>query len=492
MKKTKTLLGNKAREALMRGIDAVYAPVAASIGAQGRNTIYRTYGRNPVVTNDGVTIARNINPEKEEEAIGADLIKQAAEMTNFEAGDGTTTTVVLTREIIRLGFDAVKNGRNPMSVRRELEKSMAEAVLELKQHTRPVEDNLLQIAMISVEDEQLAKLSSEAVTEAGADGIVDVVEYDGATIEKEIVSGYFFEKGYTSPYMVTNKQKMIAELDNAAVILTDKYLNRNSELVPALEALHSAGETVVFVVCDDMGGELLQTVIANNLKGAMQIVVVKKPASTHELEDIATITGSTAITDSKGIKGIPVNCIGRAKRIIVKNDQTLILFDKNESTESRTSDMKEELSNDKDNIALKERLAKLTSGFVVIKVGAKTQADRNYIKLKLDDAVCACQAALSEGIVAGGGNTLDRISGSVSSHILAEALKAPRKKILENAGIADDGQSYDVRTGQVIENLLEAGIVDPAKVTRCCIENAVSLAASVLTTECLTYEVPQE
>ena len=493
VKKTKVLLGKEARDTLMKGIDTVYHPVAASIGAQGRNTIYREFGTGYVITNDGVTIARAIRPEEDELAVGADMIKQAAERTNYEAGDGTTTTVILSRELIKNAFDAVDTGENPMQIRKSLIQARDQALDLLKGFVEPVGDRLLQVAKVSVEDEGLAELVSSAVTEAGADGTVDVIEHGDVTTTKDVVSGYFFEQGFISPYMITNPNKAIAELDDPAVFIIDKRLNLNHELVPTIDTMVREGQKRFVLICEDLEGELLNTLIQNKLKGVIEFVAVRKP-DMEEMEDIATLLGATAITRDKGISEIKPEHAGKAKRVIVKEDQILIINDKDEATTERISELRDRSQENPEDEQLKKRISKLSSVVVVIRVGAKTDSDRKYIKLKIDDAVCACQAALAEGIVPGAGSTLNLIGLQLENKIMREAFCTPRLKILKNAGIvpSKSTENFDVSTGEVVDNLVEKGIIDPAKVTRCCIENSVSLASVALTTECIAYEVNEE
>jgi len=484
--KTKTLVGNEAREAILKGIQQVYEPVAATIGAKGRNAVFDDWGA--MVTNDGVTIARKINPEDSFEALGADLIKQSAEKTNEEAGDGTTTTIILAQALITRGFEQVSQGKNPMVIRKELMEAKDKAIEILKSISRPV-DNLFDVAKISVEDEKIAKIVSEAVEKAGKNGSVIVEESNGYDIEKEEVQGYFFDRGFISPYMVTNPDKMEAVLNDAVVIVTDRHLNLNKELMGCLSEIHQSGKNNVLLICENLEGELMQSIIANKMKGLIITVVVRRPGTLEELEDIAVLTDSTAVTDAKGIKEIKYIHLGKAKRVVIKRNQTIIVAEPNEKLTQRIADLEKEVLEDPNNELLKSRLAKLVSGVVILRVGAKTEAERRYLKLKVDDAVGACRAAQEEGIVEGGGVSLLTIADKLGDGLLGEALKEPYNRILANAGIENDGRKYNVLTGDVVKDMFEASIVDPTKVERCSIENACSLAGTVLTIESATVQI---
>ncbi len=494
MKKTETLLGEEAREALKRGIDKVYEPVAATIGAKGRNAVFVDWGE-VIVTNDGVSIAKKINPEDPFEAMGANLIKQTAEKTNDEAGDGTTTSVVLAHSIITEGMKAIQNGADPMTIRRQLEEEKNKSIDLLKSVSKPVEDNLFDVAQISVEDTDIASIVSEAVTTAGKNGNVIVEESSGYDIEKKEQKGYFFEKGFISPYMVTNPDKMEAVLTDAAVIVTDRTINLNRELMGVLNEIHQSGNKSALIIADKVEGELLQSLITNKLKGLFVSVVVRKPNTIEELEDIATITGATAVTADKGIKEISFSHVGFAKSVIVKKNETIIIGkdDINPALSMRIANLEKEVADNPNTDLPKSRLAKLVNGVIVLKVGAKTEAERKYLKLKVDDAVAACRAALDEGVIVGGGYSLFRIAEQIGGELLGIALKTPYYRILKNAGIENDkGLSYNVKTGKVIEDMFKEGIVDPTKVARCAIENAVSLAKTFITIESATVDLEEE
>lgn len=495
MKKTRTILGEEAREALKRGMDKVYEPVAATIGAKGRNAVFQDWNE-VVVTNDGVSIARKINPEDPFEAMGADLIKQTAEKTNDEAGDGTTTSIVLAHAIVTEGMKAITAGADPMTIRRQLEEEKNKAIELLKSISKPVEDNLFNVAQISVEDSDIASIVSEAVTKAGKNGNVVVEESSGYDIEKKEQRGYFFEKGFISPYMVTNPDKMEAVLTDTAVIITDRTINLNRELMGVLNEIHQSGNKSALIIAEKVEGELLQSLITNKLKGLFVSVVVRKPNTIEELEDIATITGATAVTADKGIKDIAYSHVGFAKSVIVKKNETIIIGNDeiNTNLTMRIASLEKEVSENPNTDLPKNRLAKLVNGVVVLKVGAKTEAERKYLKLKVDDAVSACKAALDEGIVEGGGVALYKIADGLGGELLSIALKTPYYRILKNAGIKSNttGLKYDVKTGEVVDDLFTRGIIDPTKVERCAIENAVSLAKTFITIESATVDVEED
>lgn len=499
MRSTTQIHGDEARNALKRGIDAVYHAVAPTLGARGRNAVYERWNA-PVVTNDGVSIAREVLPEDKYEYLGAELIKQAAERTNDEAGDGTTSTIILTKELVDAGFKALEEGENPMILRREIQEAKDIVVKEIKKRSTPAK-NLLEVAKISVENDEIAELVADVVNHVGALGSVIVEEGHTFKTEVEKVKGYWFEKGYVSPYMITN-EKNEAVLEDCAVILTDRMLNLNKDLFKVLTELVQQGTKSVLVIADKIEGELLQTMIANKIKGTLVTVAVTRPLSTEELEDIATLTGATAVTKDKGITDIAINHVGKAPKAIIKKEQTIIIGHDTKELKDRIKTLSDIVKDSKEKYGeierQKERLARLTGGLAVIRVGAKTEAERGYLKLKVDDAVGACKAAAEEGIVAGGGTTLRDISmeplfKTRGGKILAEVLGTPFIRLMDNSGIADYDvfDNYNVLTGERIEDMKKAGIVDPAKVSRCAVENAVSAATTVLTTETVIATKPE-
>lgn len=500
MRSTTQIHGDEAREALKRGIDAVYNAVAPTLGAKGRNVVYERWN-SPVVTNDGVSIAREVLPEDKYEYLGAELIKQAAERTNDEAADGTTTTIILTKELIDAGFHALQEGENPMLLRREIQEAKDFVVAEIKKRATPAK-NLLEVAKISVENDEIAELVADVVQHVGALGSVIVEEGHTFKTEVEKVKGYWFEKGYISPYMITN-EKNEAVLEECAVILTDRTLNLNNDLIGVLTDIAKTGTKSLLLIADKIEGELLQTLIANKMQGRFTTVAVTRPLSTEELEDIATLTGATAITKDKGIKDIAITHVGKAPKAIIKKDQTIIIGHDTQELKDRIKTLSDIVKDSKEKYGeierQKERLARLTGGLAVIRVGAKTEAERGYLKLKVDDAVGACKSASEEGIVAGGGTTLRDIASEKTfpttkgAIILKSVLSTPFERLMENSGISeyDIKKNYNVLTGDIIKDMKKAGVVDPAKVSRCAVENAVSAATTVLTTETVIATKPE-
>lgn len=402
----------------------------------------------------------------------------------------TTTSIVLGHALIEKGGES----DNPMKLKRELEEEKNIVVKKIKERSIPAKgyNELLNVAQISTEDKNLALVTTDAITKAGKHGAVITEEGAGYEIETESTQGYFWEKGFISPYMITNPDKNEAVLENPSIIVTDRYMNLNKDLMQTLNDIKAHGINSAFIIVDQLEGELLQSIIVNRMKGIFTVVAVRRPGTLEELEDIATLVGATAVTKDKGIKDITFQHTGKANKIIATKDKITILADKTISLEKRIENIQSELKKDKDNELLKTRIAKLTDGIVVIRVGAKTEAERKYKKDKIDDAVCACKAALEEGIVAGAGTTLYEIAQEIKHPVMKYALEAPYKKILENAGIKPDGLFYDVNTGKKTKDLIKSGIINPAKVERSAVENAVSLASSLLTVESVIAEFEEK
>lgn len=497
---TKTLLGDEARDALRRGIDAVHAPVAVTMGAKGRNAVFRQWGK-PKSTNDGVSIARQIRPYDEFERMGADLIKESAEETVNKAGDGTTGSIVVTHALIEEGTVAIENGKDPMELRVEMESLKDVVVAKIKEMAIPVKnrEDILNVARVSVEDEEMAQMVADAVAKAGKHGAVIVEEGAGYGLEMEEIKGYHWDRGYVSPYMITNPEKDEAVLEDCLVIVTDRHMNLNKDLMNALNECKVNGLTSALIVCDKMEGELLQTLIVNKVKGLFASVVVTRPPTLEELEDVAVLVNATAVTKDKGIKQITYAHTGKASRVIVGKDKITIVAPDSPALAERVQILQKAVKEEKDDQkkeALVSRLAKLSDGMVMIRVGAKTEAERSYKKDKLDDAVCAAKAATEEGIVPGGGEALSKIAESLDAktpagQVMISALSAPRAQILKNANIKDDGGSYNVKTGKKVKDMVKEGIIDPAKVVRCIVENAVSLAGIFLTLESVTVNLTE-
>lgn len=506
---TEEKTGAEARAALGRGIKRVAIPVAATMGAKGRNVAFVEFQR-AKPTNDGVSIAKRIWPKDPYERMGADFIKEAAEATVKEAGDGTSLTTVVGDSLTELGDAKIAGGKDPMELRSEFEECAKIVVAAIKDASREVKgrEDILNVARVSVEDEEMAQIIADSIEAAGKHGVIIVEEGSGYGMEKDVSKGYFWERGFVSPYMVTNFEEGTpkAILEDCPVILTDRYMNLNRDLVQTLNELKAQGHTSAFVVVDRCEGELLQSIILNKQKGIFTAIVVQRPGTLEELEDIAALTGATAVTKDKGIKHITAMHVGKAKRVVVSEGKTTIIAEHQDIPQvvdrlaviESALEEGEKKNGEKDELLI-TRKAKLADGVVTIRVGAKTEAERKYKKDKLDDAVAAAKAATEEGIVAGGGVTLYEISersimpSTDGAEVFQEALKRPYLQILKNANIkATDGKPYNVKTGKVVKDMFAEGIIDPAKVLRCAIENATSFAGTFLTLEAVIADFAEE
>jgi chaperonin GroEL len=494
---TEEKLGAEARAALRAGVDRVARQVAATMGGKGRNVAFAEFGR-AKPTNDGVSIARRIFPKDPYERMGADLVKEAAESTVNQAGDGTTLTTVLSQSIAEFGEKAVGEGKDPLELRLELQEAARAVVEKIKEAHIDVKgrEDVLNVARVSVEDEEMASMIADSIESAGRHGVIMTQEGSGYALEKEESKGYFWERGYVSPYMVTNVEggRARAVLEDVPVIVTDRYLNLNRDLMQTLNELKAGGHSRALIVADRCEGELLQSLIINKQNGAFIAIVVQRPGTLEELEDIAAVTGATAVTKDKGIKEITGMHIGRAKRVVVEESKTTIMADERPDVLKRVEQIEAEIAEarkekgEPDELLI-TRKAKLADGVVVIRVGAKTEAEIKYKKDKLDDAVAAAKASVEEGIVAGGGVTLHGIAqaglglGTKGEEVLCAAMRRPYQQILKNAGIEPDGKAYNVKTGKAVKDMVKEGIVDPAKVLRCAVENSVAFAGVFLTIE---------
>lgn len=511
MDKTELKFGTDFLASLKKGIDTVYDAVSPTLGGAGKNVLYRSaYSRAPMVTNDGVSIARMIHLKDETEAMGADLIKQAASRTNDEAGDGTTTVVVLSKHMIDKGFELIKDGANPMRLRKEISDAAQKVIGMIKDRAIPIktDDDIFNIANISMENPEIAQIVVDAVKKVGENGTVIVEESNGLKIEKEEIDGLKFDKGYISPYMVTHPATMESILTETLVLVTDKTISTNSDIIPLIEDIHSRGIKQLLIICDNFQGEALSTIVSNRLGGIFNCVVVNKPNDTEVLHDIAIATGAEALTSEKvsgGFGALHFKCLGKAKKVIVTKDSTLIIggYGDKEKIKDRIELLKTELKDKTGYVKeqMRERLAKLVGGIVILKVGAPTEAEMKYLKLKIDDAVASTRAAVEEGIVIGGGKTLYEIAQATpetaGEEIVYFACCQPIRKILDNAGFEvdsilselKDGDAYDVSENRVIKDVVKHGLVDPAKVERCAVLNAASLAKTVITTHCGIIDV---
>ncbi|HHY42202.1 MAG TPA: chaperonin GroEL [Thermoanaerobacterales bacterium] len=514
-----------ARRALLRGIDKLADTVKVTLGPKGRNVVLDKKFGTPTVTNDGVTIARDIELEDPFENMGAQLIKEVATKTQDVAGDGTTTATLLAQAIIHEGMKNVVAGANPMIMRKGIEKAVKAVVEELKTFSKPVEtkEAIAQVASISADDEEIGELIAEAMEKVGKDGVITVEESKSMGTTLEVVEGMEFDRGYISPYMVTDTEKMEAVLDDPYILITDKKISSVQDLLPILEKIVQQGKKLL-IIAEDVEGEALATLVVNKLRGTLTCVAVKAPGFGDRrkamLEDIAILTGGQVISEDLGIdiKNIDINMLGQARQVRVDKENTTIVDgagDK-ENIKKRINSIKaqiEETTSDFDREKLQERLAKLAGGVAVIQVGAATETELKEKKTRIEDALSATRAAVEEGIVPGGGTAfidalpaLDRLQAAddelVGINIVKKALEEPVKQIAKNAGYegaivvekvkaSDKGIGFDARRGEY-GDMISKGIVDPTKVTRSTLQNAASIAAMVLTTEAVVTEIPEK
>ena len=505
-------------EQLKKGIDIACDAVAPTLGAAGRNSIYRSfYSRNPIGTNDGISILKEINLEDEALQMGVDMVKQSSSRTNDEVGDGTTSAVLLAKSMVDKGLKVIKStwfkrGVSPMILKGQIKDAVNELVQKIKDKAKKIDtdEDMFHIANLSMENEEIAKLVVSAVKKAGENGTVLVEESTGMEIKKEEVEGLKFEKGYIAPFMVTNPLTMEATLNNVSILITDKSLNMNQDLFPLIEELNKQGEKQILIICEGMQGELLTSIFANRQRGTFHAVVVQKPADSEILDDIAILTGGEALTASNTsgyFNASHVKQLGKASKVIITKDSTLIIGgagDKKKISE-RVFSLKADIlvATGYKKEMLKERLAKLVGGVVIIKVGAPTEAEMKYLKLKIDDAVAATRAAVEEGIIMGGGKTLYEFSQAkpknAGEEVVFYACQQPIKQIIKNAGFnprkeikkLGKGEVWDALKCAVCKDPYKEGLVDPAKVERCCLENAASFAGLFLSCFCVLVDNPQ-
>ncbi|PZM63118.1 chaperonin GroEL [Paenibacillus dendritiformis] len=513
-----------ARRSMLRGVDALANAVKVTLGPKGRNVVLEKKFGAPLITNDGVTIAKEIELEDAFENMGAQLVKEVATKTNDVAGDGTTTATVLAQAMIREGLKNVTAGANPMVVRKGIEKAVKAAVEDLKKIAKPIENkqSIAQVAAISADDEEVGALIAEAMEKVGNDGVITVEESKGFNTELEVVEGMQFDRGYVSPYMITDTDKMEAVLDNAYILITDKKVSNIQEILPVLEKVVQQGKQLL-IIAEDVEGEAQATLIVNKLRGTFTCVAVKAPGFGDRrkamLQDIAALTGGQVITEELGLelKSTTIEQLGTARQIRVTKENTIIVdgAGAKEDINARIKQIRtqlEETTSEFDKEKLQERLAKLAGGVAVIKVGAATETELKERKLRIEDALNATRAAVEEGIVAGGGTALMNVYQSVAAvqstgdeltgvNIVLRALEAPVRSIADNAGQEGSiiverlkkeatGIGYNAATDEWV-NMIEAGIVDPAKVTRSALQNAASVAAMFLTTEAVVADKPE-
>ena len=509
----KILFGKEARTALKKGIDIANDAVAPTLGAAGRNVIYRSfYSKNPIGSNDGISILKEINLEEESTQMGVDLVKQSSSRTNDEAGDGTTTTVILAKAMIDKGLELIEDSKvNPMVLRKQINEAVKKVVTEIKKRAKKIEsdEDIFHIANISVENPEIAKIVVDAVKKAGENGNVLVEESTGMEITKEEIEGIKFEKGYITPYMINNPITMEAVMEDVLVLVTDKTMSMNQDLFPLLDEIKKKNINKLFIVCENMSGELLSSVIANRMQGKFHCVVVQKPDS-DTLEDIAILTHSECLTSDKMTGFFTPNhffSLGKAKKIVVGKDSTLIVggYADEEKVIERVAAIKSEIktATGYKKEMLKERLAKLVGGVVILKVGAPTEAEMKYLRMKIDDAVASTRSAIEEGIVIGGGKSLYEIASQFpeteGEKVVYTACMKPIWQIITNAGFNPDeeisklkgGEAWDALTCDVSKDPMKSGLIDPAKVERCSLENAASSAALFLSTFSVIVDIPQ-
>ena len=519
--------GDDSRKALEAGVDALANTVKITLGPKGRNVVLdRPYGA-PLITNDGVTIAKDVVLADPFENMGAQIIREVATKTNDVAGDGTTTASVLAQAIVKEGLKNVAAGANPMVLKRGIMYATEQAVEELKKISKDVEDKtaIAQVASISASDEKIGQLISDAMEKVGKDGVITIEEGKQMTTELNVVEGMQFDRGYVSPYLVTNTDKMSAELDNPVILITDKKISNIQEILPLLEQVLKNGLKLL-IISDDIEGEALTTIIVNKLKGVFNVVAVKAPGFGDRrkayLEDIAILTGGTYISSDLGyeLKDVTLDMLGRAKSVRVDKDNTTIVggFGRQEDIAARVASIRAQIAestSDYDKEKLQERVAKLAGGVAVIGVGAATEVEMKEKKLRIEDALNATRAAVEEGIVAGGGTALLSVIPAVKkacaklegdeatgAKIVIRALEAPVRQIAANAGI-DGGivantiisskkanYGFDAQR-EVYCDMVKAGILDPTKVTRSALQNAASVASTLLTTESLVTDIKE-
>jgi len=528
------IFNEEARKALKRGVDKVADTVKITIGPRGRNVVLdKGYG-SPTVTNDGVSIAREITLKDKFENMGAEIVKEVATKTNDMAGDGTTTSVVLTQALIAEGMRHTTMGVNAMGIKMGIEKAAEDIVGALKEIAKPIKtkEEIRQVATISAESEEIGKIIADTIDKVGKDGVVTVEESQTLGVDSEVVEGLEFDKGYVSAYMVTNAERMEAEYTEPSILITDKKISSIKEILPLLEKLAQSGKKDLVIIADDVDGEALSTFVLNKLRGSFNVLAVKAPGygdrKKEMLQDIAVTVGATVISDEVSItfEAAELTMLGRASKVKATKDSTIIIGGKGKKSdiEKRLSQLraqKKNLDSKFDAEKIDERIAKLSGGVAVIRVGAATETEMKYLKLKIEDAVNATKAAIEEGIVAGGGVALikagERIHQKVRQksagfaseyevgyNIVLKAIEAPLKQIAINAG-KDDGSvivekvknakgngGYNALTDEMIPDMLLAGIIDPVKVTRSGIQNAASAAAILLTTEAAVAEEPKE
>ena len=522
------LMGEEARKALCAGIDKLADTVKITLGPKGRNVVLGKKFGAPVITNDGVTIAKEIELKDQFENMGAQLVREVATKTNDAAGDGTTTATVLAQALVTEGMKNVAAGANPMDLKRGMQKAVKASVEALKANSKKMEGSadVARVATVSAGDEVIGSLIAEAMEKVSADGVITIEESKTAETYSEVVKGMQFDRGYITPYMVTDTERMEAVLDDAYLLITDKKISVIQDILPLLEQIVQSGKKLV-IIAEDVEGEALSTLIVNRLRGTFTVVAVKAPGfgdrRKEMLQDIAILTGGTVVSEELGyeLKDATVDMLGRARQVKVTKEYTTIVdgMGDKEAVNNRVAQIRAQMAettSDFDKEKLQERLAKLSGGVAVIKVGAATEVEMKEKKLRIEDALNAAKAAVEEGIVAGGGTAplhttaavdavIDALEGDerTGARIVRKALEAPLRQIAANAGLegsviidkimsgSDANYGFDAQK-EVYGDMIKAGIVDPTKVTRSALENAASVASMVLTTESLVADEPED
>ena len=520
-------LSDDARQRMFKGVNILANAVKATLGPKGRNAVLdKSYGA-PTITKDGVSVAKEIELKDKFENMGAQMLKEVASNTSDEAGDGTTTATVLAQAIIREGLKAVASGRNPMDIKRGIDKAVLVTTDELKRLSKPCKDSkaIAQVGTISANsDESIGKTIADAMEKVGKEGVITVEEGQGLDNELEVVDGMQFDRGYLSPYFINQQQSQTAEFEKPLILLCDKKISNIREMLPLLEAVAKAGRPLI-VVAEDVEGEALATLVVNNIRGILKVAAVKAPGFGDRrkamLQDIATLTGGTVISDEVGLslEKVTVNDLGDAKKVVVEKETTTIIDGAGKATDIKARiesirQQAEEATSDYDKEKLQERVAKLSGGVALIKVGAATEIEMKEKKARVEDALHATRAAVEEGVVPGGGvaliralKALDKLEGAnedqtVGIRILARSIEEPLRNIVENAGedaavilnqvkAGKGAYGYNAATGE-FGDMLEEGILDPTKVTRLALQNAASVAGLLLTTEVMVAEAPKD
>ena len=522
--------GADARKKVVTGIDTVANAVKTTIGPKGRNVVLDKGFGAPTVTNDGVSIAKDIELSDKFENIGAELIKEVADKTNDAAGDGTTTSTIMMQAIVSEGLKFVETGINPVGIRKGLETAKNDVIEVLQKNSKRVssKEEIAQVATISAENAEMGEMIANVMEQVGKDGVITVEESQTVGLSYDVVEGMQFDKGYVSPYMITDTESRKAEIKDPAILITDKKISAISDILPLLEKIAQSGKKDLVIICEDLDGEALATLVVNKLRGTMNVLAVKAPefGDTRKdvLEDIAIVTGATVIADDKGMtmENVDLDVLGSAAKVVSTNDATTIVDGKGtkKAIKERAEQIMRQIEMEDSSYErekLQKRVAKLTGGVAVIRAGAATETEMSYVRHKLEDALAATKAAVEEGVVAGGGTALAKAGASLENYkntdnefragykALLNALSAPIKQIATNAGereaavvlnavIAGKGKNfgYNALTNEYEEDMIKAGIIDPLKVTRTAIENAVSVASMLLTTEVVITDESKE